>query len=328
MEYNNGPYTTAVSSNSSYYNANGAVYTTMTSPPTGNNRDQLKRNLHLDLDKSSGVIKRSRTGLTPAGMPINPNNRLEILQSPDLQLLKLGSPEIERLIMQQNITILSTPTSASGGQGVFYPKNINEEQEVYVKGFQDALSRLQHNNNGEHQGQISLAYHPSFNNAAEESNDWGRRSDDAENHSSSEAGGYDTDDNSMTSGAGSMMSYSSNGLKGHANNPYGHVIIKEEPSDSQIVPTMSEMNPIDMASQERIKLERKRQRNRVAASKCRKRKLERIAKLEEKVKQIKNENAELNAVADRLRDSVARLRAEIASHRSMGCTFSVNNYSL
>lgn len=48
--------------------------------------------------------------------------------------------------------------------------------------------------------------------------------------------------------------------------------IKEEP---QQIPVDSEnlMNPIDMASQETIKLERKRQRNRVAASKCRKRKL-------------------------------------------------------
>lgn len=47
--------------------------------------------------------------------------------------------------------------------------------------------------------------------------------------------------------------------------------IKEEPQ----LPVDSEhqMNPIDMASQEKIKLERKRQRNRVAASKCRKRKL-------------------------------------------------------
>lgn len=50
--------------------------------------------------------------------------------------------------------------------------------------------------------------------------------------------------------------------------------IKEEPQILQ--PSSPQMSPIDMESQERIKLERKRQRNRVAASKCRKRKLGRI----------------------------------------------------
>lgn len=47
--------------------------------------------------------------------------------------------------------------------------------------------------------------------------------------------------------------------------------IKEEPQP--LMPSSPQMSPIDMESQERIKLERKRQRNRVAASKCRKRKL-------------------------------------------------------
>jgi transcription factor AP-1 len=49
--------------------------------------------------------------------------------------------------------------------------------------------------------------------------------------------------------------------------------IKEEPQAHTINPSSPQMSPIDMESQEKIKLERKRQRNRVAASKCRKRKL-------------------------------------------------------
>lgn len=49
--------------------------------------------------------------------------------------------------------------------------------------------------------------------------------------------------------------------------------IKEEPQVAPASPPQQQLNPIDMESQERIKLERKRQRNRVAASKCRKRKL-------------------------------------------------------
>jgi transcription factor AP-1 len=76
-----------------------------------------------------------------------------------------------------------------------------------------------------------------------------------------------------------------------------------------------------MGSQEKIKLERKRQRNRVAASKCRKRKLERIAKLEVKVNHLKVENVELNTMASKLRDSVNKLKAEIEHHAAMGCNF-------
>lgn len=52
--------------------------------------------------------------------------------------------------------------------------------------------------------------------------------------------------------------------------------IKEEPQPQTLLPSSPQMSPIDMESQERIKLERKRQRNRVAASKCRKRKLGKI----------------------------------------------------
>nr|1S9K_E Chain E, Transcription factor AP-1 [Homo sapiens] len=52
---------------------------------------------------------------------------------------------------------------------------------------------------------------------------------------------------------------------------------------------------------------RKRMRNRIAASKCRKRKLERIARLEEKVKTLKAQNSELASTANMLREQVAQL---------------------
>uniref|UniRef100_A0A493TLI1 Transcription factor JunB n=1 Tax=Anas platyrhynchos platyrhynchos TaxID=8840 RepID=A0A493TLI1_ANAPP len=60
-------------------------------------------------------------------------------------------------------------------------------------------------------------------------------------------------------------------------------------------PTPPSLSPLDAESQERLKAERKRLRNRIAASKCRRRKLERIARLEEKVKALKGQNAELAA---------------------------------
>jgi transcription factor AP-1 len=112
------------------------------------------------------------------------------------------------------------------------------------------------------------------------------------------------DSDSMTS---SSTSYTANNA---------HEYIKQE----QIVP---EGVPIDMANQEKIKLERKRQRNRIAASKCRKRKLERISKLEDKVKQIKQENNELVNISNKLRENVAELKKEVMRHVQLGCSIMV-----
>lgn len=96
--------------------------------------------------------------------------------------------------------------------------------------------------------------------------------------------------------------------------------MKEEPP--QIVPqcpSTSVVSPINMEHQEVIKTERKRQRNRVAASKCRKRKLERIARLEEKVNSLKNQNLELTNSANALRQQVADLKSKVISHVNSGC---------
>ncbi|ETE59035.1 Transcription factor jun-D, partial [Ophiophagus hannah] len=74
-----------------------------------------------------------------------------------------------------------------------------------------------------------------------------------------------------------------------------------------------------MDTQERIKAERKRLRNRIAASKCRRRKLERISRLEEKVKSLKNQNTELASTANLLREQVAQLKQKVLSHVNSGC---------
>ncbi|KAJ8376346.1 hypothetical protein SKAU_G00069260 [Synaphobranchus kaupii] len=96
--------------------------------------------------------------------------------------------------------------------------------------------------------------------------------------------------------------------------------LKEEP---QTVPEMPgetpPLSPIDMESQERIKAERKRMRNRIAASKCRKRKLERISRLEDKVKNLKSQNSELSSTANMLREQVAQLKQKVMNHVNSGC---------
>lgn len=99
----------------------------------------------------------------------------------------------------------------------------------------------------------------------------------------------------------------------------GLMHVKDEPQTVPSVSSSPPMSPIDMESQERIKLERKRQRNRVAASKCRRRKLERISRLEDKVKLLKGENTDLSQMVNRLREHVSRLKEQVIDHVHHGC---------
>jgi len=78
-------------------------------------------------------------------------------------------------------------------------------------------------------------------------------------------------------------------------------------------------NQFDMDQQDRMKLERKRARNRTAATKCRQRKMEKITTLEEQVAAEKEEGAELKNTADTLRKEIAQLQQALQTHRSRGC---------
>jgi len=100
--------------------------------------------------------------------------------------------------------------------------------------------------------------------------------------------------------------------------------IKEEHTVPSVTSLSPPMSPINMESQEKQKLERKRQRNRVAASKCRRRKLERIAKLEDKVKALKNENSDLAQTLSRLMEQICLLKQTVVEHMHNGCEFTTN----
>ena len=104
---------------------------------------------------------------------------------------------------------------------------------------------------------------------------------------------------------------------------------KEEKASSPKAPSASLkkeiISPIvDPKMQEKIKLDRKRARNRMAASRCRQKKLDKISVLDAKVKELKEENAKLDEVASRLRSSVGQLKAELALHEERGCPVANN----
>ncbi|CAL9688396.1 unnamed protein product [Knipowitschia caucasica] len=200
-------------------------------------------------------------------------------ESSELGLMKLSSPDIERLLVQTQPPFLG-------------PKPAEAEQE-FAEGFVKALEDLHKQNQLEavHAERLELMH-------------------------------ADLPVYTTLNGYGHALSYTE-----HAHfTPHVHAPpsarLKDEPQtvpDAQSFGDSPPLSPIDMDNQERIKAERKKLRNRIAASKCRKRKLERISRLEDKVKALKTQNTELASTASVLREQVAQLKQKVMSHVSSGC---------
>merc|ERR1712168_1178503 len=87
-------------------------------PPSGAG-GRKRQNLTLDLNSASP--KKSKVQ--------------NLLTSPDVQMLKLTSPELEKFLSQN--PSLATPTPSG-----FFPKSVTEEQMMYAKGFEEALEKM------------------------------------------------------------------------------------------------------------------------------------------------------------------------------------------
>lgn len=244
--------------------------------------NQLKRSLTLDFAQTKIAMKKQKMDNSP------------LLSSPDLNLLQLRTPDLDKFLLQTSSNgdlIPTTPTTQ-----ILFPKVVTEAQEDYARGFVNALYELQHSDSSS-QGLQSITDIPV------------------------------TTSNSNLSGGGITNTYTNldQFQLNNSNNYLDNVVIKDEP---QIVPQMGSppVSPIDMECQERIKLERKRQRNRVAASKCRRRKLERISKLEDKVKILKGENSDLTGVVNKLKLQVGDLKQQVMEHVHAGCPIITQTY--
>lgn len=212
---------------------------------------QTKRKLKLDLNVPFTGSKNQKPYLNP------------LLTSPDLNMLKLASPELEQLVLQQVPSV-----------GHSFP-HVSREHEEFAKGYVDSLEQSQNT-----VSQLAMCN----NNIVVTSHQQYAPVSVAE------------------------LEYSS------------PPTIKVEPPAPSGTPPLV---PINMENQEMIKLERKRLRNRIAASKCRRRKLEKIGKLEDKVQQLKGENGDLQAVVNKLKDQVYALKKEVMQHVQSGCQISI-----
>jgi len=275
-------------------------------PPVGGGGGKKRQNLTLDLNSAASAAKRNKAQL--------------LLTSPDVQKLNLSSPELERFL-NANPTLV-TPTQG----GYIFPKSVTEEHVMFVKGFEDALETMRNTDNaaGASSETISAANTLATLSAAPIVSD----------HQNLPLSLPNTVPKTLSQNPQSRPSSS---LSGSCEmDPYtvpDGLQIKDEPDDQSVSggesnygsesyrspPTGAGMSPVDMAHQEKIKLERKRARNREAASKCRKRKLERISQLDVRVAQLKTENADLAAVVKKMKSNVADLKKQVIEHVQHGC---------
>jgi len=99
--------------------------------------------------------------------------------------------------------------------------------------------------------------------------------------------------------------------------------IKDEP---QHVPSLrttnanSSIERISLEQNEVLKKEKKRERNRQAAQKCRTRKLTRIAELQKRINDLQGKNNDLSNTANHLRTDITKLERQLQEHRAQGCT--------
>lgn len=267
---------------SSFYEDSNGQYVPVTTQAQTSAGNSLKRPATLELNASKSRKARFNASVTAP----------PVITSPDLQVLKLVSPELEKIII--NSAALPTPTPSS----ILYPTKATTEQEQFAKGFDEALLSMREKDN------INKMNNNNNNNKS------------INNNASTTIAAISAISTATTTTHNTM----SGGDITYTDLDTYPGVIKEEP---QIVPQSSPVSPIDMENQERIKLERKRLRNRVAASKCRKRKLERISKLEDKVKDLKTQNNELHSIVFNLKQHVIQLKQQVVDHANSGCTITL-----
>uniref|UniRef100_A0A6I8N147 Transcription factor JunD n=1 Tax=Ornithorhynchus anatinus TaxID=9258 RepID=A0A6I8N147_ORNAN len=238
-----------------------------------------------------------------------------LLYSP---MVTLPQPELERLIIQSNGLVTTTPTTTQ----FHYPKVTATEEQEFAEGFVKALEDFHKQNQlrgGPGGAGVDLTPPPGSPAAAASLT---QQEPPVYANLSSYTG-------NATGALGSTtVNYSTDTVPypppPSLGQPQPHPRLQELRDEPQIVPDApsfgesAPLSPIDMDTQERIKAERQRLRNRIAASKCRKRKLERISRLEGKVKSLKSQSTEGASTASLLREQVAQLKQKVLSHVNSG----------
>ena len=248
----------------------------------------------------------SNTGLTPKGNP-------GTLNSPEFTLFNLISPEFEKILAS-----VQNPKSPTCTKAVREGSNtVKQQHEAYVQGFAEALQQIHDRQQPvEHFHKQNTIPAPSGVN-----NGWVEQ-DNTHNNFHSQVALNETSyemRNPGFAGVAAFENHESNPRPVSCNGPMGESGNFDYEETLKPQGNILPLPPIDLELQEIVKRERKKQKNRVAASKCRKKKLEREAQLEVRVQQLKDKNIELNAVANALRQQVSELKQRVLEHVAYGC---------
>lgn len=264
---------------------------------------------------------------------INSSANSSLMPPTDMNLLKLASPDLEHLIIQSNQGLVTTsPAPSSTGSTFMYRNQATNEQEGFADGFVKALADLHKQNQlmGTPMSPSSSIQGPYPRNLMPSGEmpiytNLNSYNPSQITVSASYTGGHpytSTGHASSLSGQGQRLNPHGRGLDAPQTVPE----VPHPPGDPTSSPPS--LSPIDLETQERIKAERKKLRNRIAASKCRKRKLERISRLEEKVKVLKTQNSDLASTASILREQVAQLKQKVMNHVTNGCQIAVSSAAM
>lgn len=248
--------------------------------------------------------------------------------SADMNLLKLASPDLEHLIIQSNQGLVTTSPVSNSANPFMYRNQATNEQEGFADGFVKALADLHKQNQLVGGGPMSP---PSSSSVSLQASYQRNLMSGADIPVYTNLSSYNP---GQMPYPGGQMAYGGGSGHGGGGAPQTHPRGLDAPQTVPEVPhppgdptSPPSLSPIDLETQERIKAERKKLRNRIAASKCRKRKLERISRLEEKVKVLKNQNSDLASTAAMLREQVAQLKQKVMSHVTNGCQIAVGSAS-
>jgi len=207
---------------------------------------------------------------------------------------KVTSPDLEAFLLYASAagggeqdwtdqTTTSTPTQ------ILFPKSVTAEQEAYARGFVDALEEL-HRRQGVPQS-AAVRTQSSTSCAVDSSATGGHWSSSVSSPASSVGGRRRDDVASAVDGGRRRM--------------------------DQTVPRLACLTPPsspDVDVVEAARVDRKRERNRLAAQKCRSRKLEQIVVLESRCAVLRADNDALSRSAAQLASQVARLRQTLDEH--------------
>lgn len=269
------------------------------------------------------------SSISPNSLAMSGNPNSSLMSSPDMNLLKLSSPDLEHLIIQSNQGLVTTSPAPNASANPFmYRNQATNEQEGFADGFVKALADL-HKQNQLVGAPMSPPPPPpsSYQRNLMSGADMPIYTNLSSYNPNQLSSGYPGGQIAYTSAAHASVHASHHPQTRGLDAPQTVPEVPHPPGGDPASSPPS-LSPIDLETQERIKAERKKLRNRIAASKCRKRKLERISRLEEKVKVLKTQNSDLASTASILREQVAQLKQKVMNHVTNGCQIAVSSASM